>query len=148
GWQLHPLECAHGWTPCAIVQRTARTPARRQNGPRSGAHLGTNAATARSAKAEIAESEYCSRFPPIGASPGPTTLCPGWPLGYMRACTGMWHAKTSLGATMTKPKMRADLERSPDADWPPHQPITHRGLSRRGPRRRLGFYHLVSRKRP
>src|SRR5262249_792894 len=58
-----PLECAHGWTPCAIVQRTARTPARRQNGPRSGAHLGTNAATARSAKAEIAESEYCSRFP-------------------------------------------------------------------------------------
>src|SRR5262249_45533892 len=41
----------------------ARTPARRQNGPRSGAHLGTNAATARSAKAEIAESEYCSRFP-------------------------------------------------------------------------------------
>src|SRR5262249_41379727 len=63
GWQLHPLECAHGWTPCAIVQRTARTPARRQNGPRSGAHLGTNAATARSAKAEIAESEYCSRFP-------------------------------------------------------------------------------------
>src|SRR5215470_1760315 len=63
GWQLHPLECAHGWTPCAIVQRTVRTPARRQNGPRSGAHLGTNAATARSATAEIAESEYCSRFP-------------------------------------------------------------------------------------
>lgn len=26
-------------------------------------HLGTSAATARSAKAEIAESEYCSRFP-------------------------------------------------------------------------------------
>src|SRR5215471_4031709 len=38
-------------------------PARRQNGPRSGTHLGTSAATARSAKAEIAESEYCSRFP-------------------------------------------------------------------------------------
>src|SRR5262249_21351620 len=69
GWQLHPLECAHGWTPCAIVQRTARTPARRQNGPRSGAHLGTNAATARSAKAEIAESEYCSRFPELLCSP-------------------------------------------------------------------------------
>src|SRR5262249_17580525 len=28
-----------------------------------GTHLGTSAATARSAKAEIAESEYCSRFP-------------------------------------------------------------------------------------
>jgi hypothetical protein len=38
-------------------------PARRQNGPRSGTHLGTSAATARSAKAEIAKSEYCSRFP-------------------------------------------------------------------------------------
>ena len=25
---------------------------------------------------------------------------------------------------MTKPKMRADFERSPDVDWPPHQPIT------------------------
>ena len=31
--------------------------------PRSRTHLGTSAATARSAKAEIAESEYCSRFP-------------------------------------------------------------------------------------
>jgi hypothetical protein len=38
-------------------------PARRQNGPRSGTHLGMSAATARSAKAEIAESQYCSRFP-------------------------------------------------------------------------------------
>src|SRR5262249_28470001 len=47
---------AHGWTPCGIVQRTARTPARRQNGPRPGTHLGTSAATA-------TESEYCSRFP-------------------------------------------------------------------------------------
>src|SRR6516164_8979986 len=28
-----------------IVQSTARTPARRQNGPRSGTHLGTSAAT-------------------------------------------------------------------------------------------------------
>src|SRR5262249_36759648 len=64
-WQLHPLECAHGWSPCGIVQRTARTPARRQNGPRSGTHLGTSAATARSAKTEIAESEYCSRFPQL-----------------------------------------------------------------------------------
>src|SRR5262245_27511001 len=63
GWQLHPLECAHGWTPCGIVQRAARTPARRQNGPRLGTHLGTSAATARSAKTEIAESEYCSMFP-------------------------------------------------------------------------------------
>ena len=34
-----------------------------KNAPRSGTHLGTSAATARSAKAEIAESEYCSRFP-------------------------------------------------------------------------------------
>jgi hypothetical protein len=25
---------------------------------------------------------------------------------------------------MTKPKTRADVERSLDADWPPHQPIT------------------------
>src|SRR5262249_9258934 len=25
-----------GWTPCGIVQRTARTPARRQNGPPTG----------------------------------------------------------------------------------------------------------------
>src|SRR5262249_19155282 len=31
--------------------------------PDRGTHLGTSAATARSAKAEIAESEYCSRFP-------------------------------------------------------------------------------------
>src|SRR5262249_29456016 len=46
----------HGWTPGGIVQRTARTPARRQNGPRPGTHLGTSAATA-------TESEYCSRFP-------------------------------------------------------------------------------------
>ena len=38
------------------MQRTARTPARRQNGPRPGTHLGTSAATA-------TESEYCSRFP-------------------------------------------------------------------------------------
>src|SRR5262249_33193508 len=41
------------------------TPARRQNGPRSGTHLGTSAATAHSAKTEIAESEYCSRFPRV-----------------------------------------------------------------------------------
>src|SRR5262249_61199945 len=46
----------HGWTPGGIVQRTARTPARRQNGPRPGTHLGTSAAPA-------TESEYCSRFP-------------------------------------------------------------------------------------
>ena len=40
-----------------------RSPAKRQKRPRSRTHLGTSAATARSAKAEIAESEYCSRFP-------------------------------------------------------------------------------------
>jgi len=34
--------------------------------PRSRTHLGTSAATARSAKAEIAESKYCSRFPGAG----------------------------------------------------------------------------------
>ena len=57
--------------------------ARRQNGARSGTHLGTSAATARSAKAEIAESKYCSRFPnaqafgPNGSGlglPGPVQL--------------------------------------------------------------------------
>src|ERR1700747_3683336 len=36
-----------------------------KNALRSGTHLGTSAATTRSAKAEIAESEYCSRFPYI-----------------------------------------------------------------------------------
>ena len=39
---------------------SCKGPARRQNGPRSGAHLGTSAATARSAKAG-----YCSRSPSI-----------------------------------------------------------------------------------
>ncbi len=39
---------------------SCKRPARRQSGPRSGAHLGTSAATARSAKAA-----YCSRSPPI-----------------------------------------------------------------------------------
>src|SRR5262249_39493224 len=33
-------------------------------------HLGTSAATARSAKAEIAESEYCSRFPYVSRAAG------------------------------------------------------------------------------
>ncbi len=33
------------------------------NGPRSGTHLRTSAATARSAEAELAESWYCSRCP-------------------------------------------------------------------------------------
>ena len=59
------LSRAHGWSPCGVVQRTAQSPARRKNGPRSGTHLGTSAATARSAKAEIAESGYCSRCPAI-----------------------------------------------------------------------------------
>lgn len=35
--------------------RTAQSPAKAQNGPRSGAHPGTRAATARSVKADIAE---------------------------------------------------------------------------------------------
>src|SRR6266436_2883357 len=47
----------------AACKRTARSPARRQNGPRSGTHLRTSAATARSAEAELAESWYCSRCP-------------------------------------------------------------------------------------
>jgi hypothetical protein len=38
------------------VRVPCKRPARRQSGPRSGAHLGTSAATARSAG-------YCSRFP-------------------------------------------------------------------------------------
>src|SRR6266511_1329695 len=42
------------------VRVSCKRPARRQSGPRSGAHLGTSAATARSAKAA-----YCSRSPPI-----------------------------------------------------------------------------------
>src|SRR5246127_3043114 len=44
-----------------------------KNAPRSGTHLGTSAATARSAKAEIAESEYCSslcRQPPLAPNAG------------------------------------------------------------------------------
>ena len=40
------------------VRVSCKRPARRQSGPRSGAHLGTSAATARSAKAG-----YCSRSP-------------------------------------------------------------------------------------
>src|SRR5262249_61251094 len=44
--------CAHGWSPCGILQRSAWSPARHQNGPRSGAHLGTSPALVRSAKAE------------------------------------------------------------------------------------------------
>jgi len=61
-WQLHPLECAHGRSRYGIVQRTAR---RRPSVKRSpiGDSLGTSAATAARLKAEIAESEYCSRFP-------------------------------------------------------------------------------------
>jgi hypothetical protein len=38
GWQPGPLECAHGWGLCGIVQRTAPSPAKGLNGPRSGAH--------------------------------------------------------------------------------------------------------------
>ncbi len=45
-------ECAHGWSPCDILQRSAWSPARHQNRPRSGAHLGTSPALVRSAKAE------------------------------------------------------------------------------------------------
>src|SRR5215467_5466234 len=52
GWRLCQPEYAHGWSPCGIVQRTAWSPARHQNGPRSGAHLGTSPALVRSAKAE------------------------------------------------------------------------------------------------
>src|SRR5262249_33059043 len=52
GWRLCRPECAHGWSPCGILQRSAWSPARHQNGPRSGAHLGTSPALVRSAKAE------------------------------------------------------------------------------------------------
>jgi hypothetical protein len=52
GWRLCRPECAHGWSPCGILQRSAWLPARHQNGPRSGAHLGTSPALVRSAKAE------------------------------------------------------------------------------------------------
>ena len=60
-----PAECAHGWSPCGVVQR-GRAVAR-QASKRSpiGTHLRTSAATTRSAKAEIAESGYCSEVPLI-----------------------------------------------------------------------------------
>src|SRR6266478_2875376 len=57
------LSVLTGGVRVAACKRTARSPARRQNGPRSGTYLRTSAATARSAKAEIAESWYCSRCP-------------------------------------------------------------------------------------
>jgi hypothetical protein len=46
------LSALTGGVRVASCKRTARSPARRQNGPRSGTHSGTSAATARSAKAE------------------------------------------------------------------------------------------------
>src|SRR5260221_33149 len=57
------LSALTGGVRVASCKRTARSPARRQNGPRSGTHLRTSAATARSAEAELAESWYCSRCP-------------------------------------------------------------------------------------
>src|SRR6266436_4759341 len=63
GWRLRPLECAHGWSPCGVVQKD-RAVARQASKPSPiMAHFDTSAATARSAKAEIAESGYCSRSP-------------------------------------------------------------------------------------
>jgi hypothetical protein len=49
-------------------------------------------------------------------------VCPGWPLGdaVPLECAD----RISLEDTMTKPKTRADLARSLDADWPPRQPVT------------------------
>src|SRR5262249_46348091 len=41
GWRLCRPERAHGWSPCGILQRSAWSPARHQNRPRSEAHLGT-----------------------------------------------------------------------------------------------------------
>ena len=49
--------------PCGIVERTARSSTRRQNGRRSGTSPWLERCNARSAKAEIAESGYCSRSP-------------------------------------------------------------------------------------
>jgi superfamily I DNA/RNA helicase len=46
---------------------------------------------------------------------------------------------------MTKPKTRADVERSLDVDWPPHQPITLTDLvavARAAPERAL-FDHIL-----
>src|SRR5207237_5135489 len=42
-------------------QRSAWSPARHLNHPRSGAHLGTSPALVRSAKGRIAKTSYCSR---------------------------------------------------------------------------------------
>src|SRR5262249_24815692 len=60
--QLERMAAAPAWWRLR-VESVWWKPARRQNGSRSRTHLGTSAATARSAKTEIAESEYCSRFP-------------------------------------------------------------------------------------
>src|SRR5207245_10223402 len=62
------LSALTGGVRVASCKRTARSPARRQNGPRSGTHLRTSAATARSAEAELAESWYCSRCPYVNLS--------------------------------------------------------------------------------
>src|SRR5262245_16842019 len=76
------LSALTGGVRMASYKRTARTPARRQNGPRSGTHLGTSAATARSAKTEIDESQYCSRFPSVRlAYDGSAFFHRVWPLG-------------------------------------------------------------------
>src|SRR5262249_36951115 len=78
GWQPHPLECAHGWTPLwhRAKDRADAGQASKRSPIGDPPHLGTSAATARSAKAEIAESEYCSRFPEESDYIGQS-----WPLG-------------------------------------------------------------------
>jgi hypothetical protein len=44
GWQLRPLECAHGWSLCGIVQKDRAIAGQGSKGPRSGAHRGTGSA--------------------------------------------------------------------------------------------------------
>ncbi len=68
GYNIRRLVCARlsaltGGLRVGSCKRTARSPASVKTVPDPGTHLGTSAATARSAKAEIAESGYCSRCP-------------------------------------------------------------------------------------
>jgi hypothetical protein len=55
GWRLRPPECAHGWSPYGMVQRTARSPARHQTVPDRGLTLARALHAARSAKPETAK---------------------------------------------------------------------------------------------
>src|SRR5213078_3789020 len=61
GLQSHIHRRAARNRPLSVLQRSAWSPARHLNHPRSGAHLGTSPALVRSAKGRIAKTSYCSR---------------------------------------------------------------------------------------